>query len=82
MHSSPFTPVFHGDTSFCPVKVSYSSRRSRLAATTRLQLSASLRVPVLVKLPHDEMHEQIDIHLDSALREELQKLGVIELRLQ
>lgn len=41
------------------------------------------RIPILVKLPHDEMQEQIHIHLDfAAPAEELQKLRVVELRLQ
>lgn len=40
-------------------------------------------VPILVKLPHDQMQEQIHIHLDlPSPAEELQKLRVVELCLQ
>lgn len=41
----------------------------------------SSRVPILVKLPHNQMQEQIDIHLQHP-REKFQKLRVVELCLE
>ncbi len=37
------------------------------------------RITILVKLSHNQMHKQIHIDLDPALRKELQKLRIVEL---
>lgn len=63
------------------VNPSASIRCNLLPPKAQLLLTAVSSVLVLVELPHDQMHKQVDIHPDLPIREELHELGVVELRL-